>query len=128
MLLWYLKCECVTASVKFTAPHAVPLGHDGHFTCQTMLSGSKPAWGLVLNGRTRISTFPFYHGCNLPCTLDSSRGITYTYSASTTSSTLIIAGNELNNGTIVLCVEYMQMGGIDRDQGKFLVYGKYSIS
>ena len=39
------------------------------------------------------------------------------------SSTLIIQGTELNNGTLVTCVEYLA-SGIEREKKEFLVYGK----
>ena len=110
--------------VRFTAPSAVPLGHNGHFLCQTLASEAKPAWRLLFPSELSVHILPFYPKCVGVCVHDPSMGIiNYTYDESTSSSTLIIQGTELNNGTLVTCVEYLAFG-IEREKKEFLVYGK----
>ena len=109
--------------MRFTAPSAVPVGHNGHFLCQVVVSEAKPGWRLHFPSKLSVYILPFYPKCVGVCVYDPSRGINYTYDESTNSSTLIIQGTELNNGTLVTCVEYLA-SGIESEKKEFLVYGK----
>jgi len=111
--------------VTFTASHAVPLGQVGHLTCQTTGTGNKPIWILnYKNGETQL-ILPFYHSCNEMCAVSPPRrGITYSYNSSFTSSTLMVEGSEMNNGTTVECLRYGSEGNTGNKEATFQVYGK----